>query len=99
MNDPAELHREELEHDGIQAYFSLLKGEAAGEIQVLLRRTANTMAKDQDEKKPSIDDAEQLLLAGQVDGVQLRYQRAGAYWCDTLLKSAKGARLIRIQHG
>jgi|GEM_PF-4588805 hypothetical protein len=108
MNEPAPLHREELGHEGIQGYFSKLKGEAQGEIQVLVRQKAQTLSKgDPNEAEPghggqgqpSIEATEQLLLDGQIDGVQLRYQTAGAYFCDTLLRTPSGAKLVRIQQG
>jgi hypothetical protein len=47
--------------------------------------------------RPSLDEAEQLLLAKRVRGLQLRYRFDGGEWCDTLMQAASGVRLIRIR--
>lgn len=40
--------------------------------------------------------ARQALLLGQARGVQLRYRHDGGTWCDTLLATPAGWRVIRI---
>jgi hypothetical protein len=43
--------------------------------------------------------ARELLESGSVLGVQLRYRWRGYEWWDTLIRSAAGIRLVRIQQG
>jgi hypothetical protein len=45
---------------------------------------------------PSLDDAEAMLLAGHIRGLQLRYRFGEQHWCDTLMPLPSGARLVRI---
>lgn len=45
---------------------------------------------------PSLDEAESLLLAGNLRGVQLHYHFKDQNWCDTLMPVASGVRLVRI---
>jgi hypothetical protein len=45
---------------------------------------------------PTLDEAESLLLAGNVRGVQLHYRFKDQNWCDTLLTVPSGVRLVRI---
>ena len=41
----------------------------------------------------------ELLLAGSVRALQLRYRHAGSVWWDTLMPSSPGHyRVVRIQH-
>ena len=47
-------------------------------------------------RAPSLDDAEAMLLAGNVRGLQLRYRFGEQNWCDTLMPLPSGARLVRI---
>ncbi len=48
----------------------------------------------------SLDEAKQLLVAGSVCGLQIRYNYKGSQWWDTLLPAPDGAgvRIVRIQH-
>jgi hypothetical protein len=41
--------------------------------------------------------ARDALLAGRVLGVQIRYLHEGRRWCDTLLPTPAGVRLVRIE--
>jgi hypothetical protein len=47
-------------------------------------------------RAPSLDDAEAMLLAGKIRGLQLRYRFGEQRWCDTLMPLPSGARLVRI---
>jgi hypothetical protein len=47
-------------------------------------------------RAPSLDDAEAMLLAGNIRGLQLRYRFGEQNWCDTLMPLPSGARLVRI---
>jgi hypothetical protein len=40
----------------------------------------------------------ELLQAGQLRGLQVRYRYDGADWWDTLMKTSGGIRLVRIRH-
>jgi hypothetical protein len=46
----------------------------------------------------TLSAARSLLESGGVLGVQLRYRWRGFEWWDTLMRSAAGIRLVRIQH-
>jgi hypothetical protein len=45
----------------------------------------------------SLAQARDLLAAGQVCGVQVRYVHAGEMWLDTLLRGPDGVRLTRLR--
>jgi len=47
-----------------------------------------------------LEDARQLLLSGQIRGLQIRYRYQGCQWWDTLLPdpATGGFRIVRIQH-
>ena len=49
------------------------------------------------ETRPSLDHAEDVLRTRSVRGVQIRYQFELATWCDTLMPTATGVRLVRIR--
>ena len=39
-----------------------------------------------------------LLLAGQIRGLQIRYRHNSAQWWDTLIALPEGFKIVRIQH-
>jgi hypothetical protein len=45
-----------------------------------------------------LDEARSALQEGRVLGVQIRYWYNGTHWWDTLMRTPKGIRLIRIEH-
>ncbi|HRP62006.1 MAG TPA: hypothetical protein PK400_01795 [Phycisphaerales bacterium] len=45
----------------------------------------------------SLEQARTMLLSGDVQGVQLRYQFQGEAYCDTLMRAAGGVRLVRMK--
>jgi hypothetical protein len=45
-----------------------------------------------------LDEARSALHEGRVLGIQIRYWYNGAHWWDTLMRTPKGIRLIRIEH-
>jgi hypothetical protein len=47
--------------------------------------------------RPSLEEAEEMLRARRVRGLQLRYRFEEREWCDTLLQLESGVRLIRIE--
>jgi hypothetical protein len=44
----------------------------------------------------SIGLARETFLRGSVAGVQIRYRHQGRHWCDTLMRTPTGARIVRI---
>jgi hypothetical protein len=63
--------------------------------EVLLKGGALAMAS---ERSVPLAEAAEALREGRVLGVQIRYWHDGADWWDTLMRTPKGIRLIRIQH-
>ena len=49
------------------------------------------------QSQPKLQEAEQLLLQRGVRGIQVRYEYEGARWCDTLMPTDGGVRLVRIR--
>ncbi|MCK6503549.1 hypothetical protein L6R53_09150 [Myxococcota bacterium] len=41
--------------------------------------------------------ARRALLAGEVRGVQVRYEHQGGTWCDTVLVTPRGYKVVRIR--
>lgn len=50
------------------------------------------------DKSVPLSEALAALREGRVLGVQLRYWYDGSNWWDTLMRTPKGIRLIRIEH-
>ncbi len=46
----------------------------------------------------SLDEARQGFLSGSITSLQIHYQHDNKTWCDTLLASANGTRLVRISN-
>lgn len=46
----------------------------------------------------NIELGRDLLLAGEIRGLQIRYRHQGAQWWDTLIALPEGFRIVRIQH-
>ena len=44
----------------------------------------------------TLEEARQGLADGRFRGVQVRYEYEGKEWCDTLLSTATGVRLVRV---
>jgi len=63
--------------------------------EVLLKGGALAMTSGQ---SVPLAEAMEALKEGRVLGVQLRYWYNGADWWDTLMRTPKGIRLIRIEH-
>jgi hypothetical protein len=63
--------------------------------EVLLKGGALAMASEQ---SVPLAEASEALREGRVLGVQIRYWYDGADWWDTLMRTPKGIRLIRIEH-
>ena len=46
----------------------------------------------------SLDEGKEMLLAGQLRGLQIRYKYNGGEWWDTLIQFPDAIRLTRIKH-
>jgi len=69
--------------------------EALGEeLDIIVKRGAGYV---ESHGEISIANAVELLTRGLAHGVQLRYRYRGVDWWDTLLRTADGVRLVRIQ--
>jgi Pyruvate/2-oxoacid:ferredoxin oxidoreductase delta subunit len=87
-----ELHEAELDEDGLRSLFRDL--EALTEIdEVRLKQTAGQSAGT---SGAAPADVLELLLAGRVRGVQIRYRYQHESWCDTILRSPGGHRVVRL---
>ena len=49
-------------------------------------------------QKIPLAEVQQLLMGGEIRGVQIRYRHDGAIWWDTLMCTAEGVKLVRIRH-
>lgn len=45
----------------------------------------------------SLDEARTLFASGDAAAVQVRYEYDGAAWCDTILRTPGGARIVRMK--
>jgi ferredoxin-type protein NapG len=88
----AELHQGELDDDGLRALFRDLDSFAEIE-EIRLKQAADLRAAP---ASPNLDDALTLLLAREVRGAQLRYRFGGEFWCDTVLSTPNGHRVVRM---
>jgi MauM/NapG family ferredoxin protein len=87
-----DLHEAELDEPGLRALFRDL--EAAARIDALkLKPAPGERAVSEDVTSA---EALELLLEGRVRGVQVRYFYADQAWCDTVLASPAGYRVVRI---
>lgn len=69
-------------------------GLVATDLSVRLKAGAEVLTGDQ---AVSLADGVEALRSGTVLGLQVRYRHANQRWCDTLLRTAGGVRLVRIQ--
>jgi hypothetical protein len=80
------------EHE-LEVYFSDLQTHAnVGEI--ILKMGATERARV---GAPTLAEAQTALVQGDVRGVQIRYVHAARQWWDTLMVTAGGIRLVRIE--
>lgn len=96
MDTPAlpALHEAELDRPTVEALFADV-AQLCRVLEVLPRGGARERA------RPAgipLDLARDQLLAGEIAGVQLRYEHEGAQWWDTLMATPTGWRLVRIRH-
>ena len=81
-----------LDADTLDALFGDLAADAEiQEISVKGGRTEHASI-----AAGGLEEARRLLAAGAIVGVQIRYRHSGQDWCDTLLATPAGVRLVRI---
>ncbi len=87
-----ELREADLDDAGLRALFRDLA--AATEIEDI--RCKQAAEQHADAGRPTAEDALRGLLAGHVRGVQVRYRYDGQSWCDTVLATPRGYRVVRV---
>lgn len=87
-----ELRETELDADGLRALFRDLV--AATEIEGIRCKQAPDQRADAAGISP--EEALAWLLEGRVRGVQVRYRYEGESWCDTILATPGGHRVVRV---
>jgi Fe-S-cluster-containing hydrogenase component 2 len=86
------LREAELDANGLRALFRDL--ETAAEIEEV--RCKGARGRRADARTMSAAEALTGLLAGRVRGVQIRYRYQDELWCDTILASETGHRVVRV---
>jgi hypothetical protein len=81
-----------LDRDQLAALFQDYRACATG-LQIQLKTGPGLVLPH---STPSLDDAQTMLLAGKLRGLQLRYRFGDQNWCDTLMLVPTGVRLVRI---
>jgi hypothetical protein len=98
MSDPHEVPLPEmndavLREEELAALFRDYRACAAG-VEIQIKSGPGLVG---NHPRPSLEEARQLLLERRVRGVQFRYAFDGSRWCDTLMSTSSGVRLIRIR--
>lgn len=90
----AELHQAELDEATVDQLFADIAA-LTRVIEVLPKYDSRSYAPD---APITLDEARELLRAGTLRGVQVRYRHDGAQWWDTLMRTPTGVRVVRIRH-
>jgi hypothetical protein len=95
MTDPAlpDVFEGLLDVDGLDDLARDLS-QLAGPIEVTIKHAATQ--RTDETCVLSFEEALRSLVAGEVRAVQLRYVHEGTRWCDTLMRTDKGTRLVRM---
>lgn len=89
-----ELTQGLLDAGTVDRYFADL--EACAELEgILVKASAQAMVGGQ--PPTTLSEARALVHGGTVRGVQIRYRYDGSDWCDTLMPSPQGVRLVRLR--
>jgi len=83
------MHEATLDDAEVAALFADLE-QHASEVRLMVRAATDQSAQ--------LGAAQEQLLSGKVKKLQVRYQWQHAQWIDTLERTPKGFRLVRIQH-
>jgi hypothetical protein len=90
-----EVYEGALDEEGLERLFAEV-GQGAELLEVLLKGGDQERARG---AGATLAQARAMLWAREVGAVQLRYRYEGAQWWDTLMRTAEGARLVRVRHG
>jgi hypothetical protein len=91
--DFPEMHQGLLDQATIAQYFEDL--EHAHVYDVLVKGAPKRYA---EEGSFDLSRGRELFQSGHVRGLQVRYRWNDADWWDTLMRSAQGVRIVRVQH-
>ena len=91
--EPAELQAENLDEALLRRLFEDLDALAAID-EVRVKGAAGQPAQEQ---SVGLREARDLLLAGRIRAAQVVYEYRGRTWCDTVLRTADGHRLVRME--
>lgn len=89
---PSELFEVLLDDEQLGQYFSDLAAHA--EVSGVLVK-GQSLQRSSREPVP-LAEAQRLLCAADVFGIQIRYRRQDRFWCDTLLREKAGVRVVRM---
>lgn len=87
-----ELHQAELDPATLEALFTDL--EAFTKILAVIPKATQGHVEP---KNISLNQGRELILKGQLRGLQIRYQYDGNEWWDTLICTPSGVRITRIK--
>ena len=87
-----ELREGELDEAGLCALFR----DLAEATQIEDIRCKQRSERHADASPVSVQEALEGLLEGRVRGVQVRYRYEGQRWCDTILATTRGHRVVRL---
>lgn len=88
-----ELHDAILDAASVDELFTYVASEGR-EVEVRVKGGAEARSSDE---PLTLAEARDALLRGHAVGVQLRYMRRGELWCDTLMRTDAGTRLVRMK--
>jgi len=92
LNLPA-LRTADLDEEGLDTLLTDLAA-CAEDIELVVKSGPAARAEC---AAASLQLAIQRFRAGELRGVQIRYRFEGRVWCDTLMRTATGMRLVRSQ--
>jgi ferredoxin-type protein NapG len=87
-----ELREADLDEAGLRALF----GDLAAATQIEDIRSKQAPERRAEASRISAEEALGWLLEGRVRGVQVRYRYDGQSWCDTILATTRGHRVVRV---
>lgn len=87
-----ELYQTQMNVEGLQALFTDIK-HCTRVVEVMVKHHPQAYVP---EGTVSFEAAREMLLAGDVRGLQVRYVYEGQYWWDTILRRGEGFFVTRI---
>lgn len=89
------LYEQELDPAGLAALLTDL--ELVAEIQAVRVRRAPGRHAEAGALDGDLRASAAALAAGRLDGLQVVYRHQGQLWCDTLMRGARGVRVVRVR--